>query len=144
MTMTRIKPQGLVTANGIEYFSTPTWTTGVNTYNLNNGYVFYHSTTPTANWTADFTNVPTNASMIVNQAGSPAYGGLVIEVKIAAQIGTTAYYPNAVRIDGAAQTVVGATATAGVSKFNVWTYHLWRRSSDSTWFKVILKSIEAF
>lgn len=144
MTMTRIKPQGLVTGNGIEYLSAPTWATGVNTYNLNNGYIFYHSTTPTANWTADFTNVPTNSSMTVNQQANPVYGGLVVEVKIAALLGATAYYPNAVRIDGAAQTLVLQGTTATINKFNVWTYQLWRRSSDSTWFKVVLKTVEAF
>ena len=142
MTITRIKPQGLITANGIEYLSTPTWAAGVNTYNVNNGYIFYHSTSPTANWTADFTNVPTDATMIKNQAATPAYGGFVVEVKIAAQIGATAYYPNAVRIDGTAQTVIGATATASTNKFNVWTYHLWR--VGSSWTKVILKNIEGF
>lgn len=142
MTMTRIKPQGLITSNGIEYFSTPTLTTGVNTYNLNNGYVFFHSTAPTASWTADFTNVPTEATMVKNQATTPAYGGFYVEVKIAAILGATAYYPSAVRIDGAAQTLLLQGTTATINKFNIWTFQLWR--VGSSWSKVVLKTVEAF
>jgi hypothetical protein len=139
MPLTRIKPQGL-DSFGVQYLSTPTWTTGVNTYNLQNGNIFYHTTTPTASWTADFTNVPTTYT--VNQAATPAYGGLMVEVKIVATLGASAYYPNAVRIDGSAQTLVAQGTTATINKFNIWTYQLYR--VGSTWTKVVLKTVEAF
>ena len=139
MPLTRIKPQGL-DSFGVQYLATPTWATGVNTYDLRNGNIFYHTTTPTASWTADFTNVPT--AYAINQAANPAYGGLMVEVKIAAVLGATAYYPSAVRIDGAAQTLLAQGTTATINKFNVWTFQLYRIST--TWTKVVLKTVEAF
>lgn len=139
MPITRIKPQGL-DSFGVQYLSTPTWATGVNTYNLQNGNIFYHSTTPTANWTADFTNVPTTYT--INQTSIPAYGGLMVEVKVAATLAGTAYFPNAVRIDGSAQTLLTQGTTSTINKFNVWTFQLWR--VGSSWTKVVLKTVEAF
>lgn len=139
MPLTRIKPQGLEIF-GVQYLSTPTWATGVNTYDLRNGNVFYHSTTPTASWTADFTNVPTTYA--INQASVPAYGGLMVEVRIAAMVGGTGYYPSAVRIDGTAQTLLGTGTAVAVNKFNVWTFQLYR--VGNAWAKVLLKTVEAY
>lgn len=139
MPLTRIKPQGL-DSFGVQYLSTPTWTTGVNTYDLRNGNIFYHTTTPTANWTADFTNVPTTYA--TGQAANPVYGGLMVEVRIVATLGVSNYYPNAVRIDGTAQTLVVQGTVATGSKFNIWTFQLYRVST--TWTKVVLKTVEAF
>jgi hypothetical protein len=80
--------------------------------------------------------------MIKNQAGAPAYGGFVVELKIAAQLSGTGYYPNAVRIDGSAQTLLAQGTTSTINKFNVWTFQLWR--VGSSWTKVVLKTVEAF
>jgi hypothetical protein len=65
--------------------------TGVVTHDCSLGHVFYH-TSPSANWTANFTNLnlasgyATTVSLIIVQGG-------------------TGYYPNAVQIGGAAQTI---------------------------------------
>lgn len=140
MPLTRIKPQGL-DSFGVRYIATPTWATGVNTYDMRNGNLFYHTTTPTASWTADFTNVATTYA--TNQAaGYPAYGGLMVEVTIAATLAASQYYPNSVRIDGSAQTLLLPGLTATVNKFNVWTFQLYR--IGSTWTKVVLKGVEAY
>lgn len=141
MPLTRIKPQGLVD-EGVSYIATPaTWTTGVNAYDFRNGPTFYHTlNNPTASWTANITNVPTTYAS--NQSIVPSYGGMIVEVKIMAQIGATAYYPNAIQIDGVpvAATYQGTTAT--INKLNIWTIQLIR--VGTTWTKVLVKTVEAY
>jgi len=74
-----------------EAFDTLTSATGTVTHNCDNGHIFYH-TTPSANWTANFTNLgltaeyATTLTIIINQ-------------------GATAYIPTAVQIGGSAQTI---------------------------------------
>ena len=74
-----------------EAFDTLTGSTGTVTHDCNNGHIFYH-TTPSANWTANFTNLgltaeyATTLTVVINQ-------------------GATAYIPTAVQIGGVAQTL---------------------------------------
>jgi hypothetical protein len=86
-------------------------------YDMSVGNVFYHSSVAAAaNWTANFTNVPTTdnrtsvASIIVAQ-------------------GATAYIPNAVQIGGVSQTInwIGGTApTGGSNKRDIFSFSLIR------------------
>ena len=89
-------------------------------YNLNNGTTFYHSsTTLGSNWTANFTNVPTTTER-------------TILVTIFVIQGATPYIPNAVQIDGAAQTLKWSQAAAPTGTANqtdVFTFALMRISS---------------
>jgi hypothetical protein len=74
-----------------EAFDTLTGSTGTVTHDCDNGHIFYH-TTPSANWTANFTNLgltaeyATTLTVVINQ-------------------GATAYIPTAVQIGGVAQTL---------------------------------------
>ena len=74
-----------------EAFDTLTSATGTVTHDCDNGHIFYH-TTPSANWTANFTNLGltaeygTTLTVIVNQ-------------------GATAYLPTAMQIGGTGQTI---------------------------------------
>lgn len=140
MTITRIPPQA-IQAENVQYLTSQTWATGVNTYDYRQGPVFYHATTPTINWTADFINIPTLYLANQGQAYNN-FSGLIVEVKICATLGATSYYPNAVRIEGAAQTLLLQGTTGTVSKFNIWTYQLVR--VGSSWVKVCLKNHEAY
>ena len=93
---------GLVTLQQTtEKLNALTGATGVVEHNLNNGSVFYHSSA-VANFTANFTNVPTTDDRTISV------------VLILAQ-GVTAYIPTAVQIGGAAQTInwQGAVTPSG-------------------------------
>lgn len=72
-------------------------------YNFNNGAVFY-STNATADWTANFTNVPTTDDRAISTA-------------IIVSQGATAYIPTAVQIDGVSQTInwAGGSAPGGTN-----------------------------
>lgn len=76
----------------------------------------------TANWTANFTNVPTAA-------------GQATTVSIIHQQGSTAYFPSAVQINGAAATIKWAGGMAPVatpSNIDLFTFTLIRTTSN-TW-----------
>jgi hypothetical protein len=82
----------LMINNGVyEKFSSLADATGTVTHNCSNGHIFYH-TSPDANWTVNLTNLnsisgrATSATLIIAQGG-------------------TGYYPNALQIAGAAQTI---------------------------------------
>ena len=106
-----------------EKFQTLADATGTVTHNCSSGHIFYH-TSPDANWTANFTNVPTTDNraiamvIIINQGG-------------------TGRYPSAVQIAGVGQTIRWAnnvTPTPGTNRFDIATFTLLRVSS--TWFVV--------
>jgi len=110
-------------AETTEVLSTLTGATGTVTHNLQNGTTFYH-TSPSANWTANFTNVPTTADR-------------TIVVSIIVIQGGTAYYPSAVQIDGAAQTINwfnNTVPTASASKKEIYSFTLIRTSGAWTVF----------
>lgn len=90
---------GLVTVTqSAETLATKTSATGVVAHDLSTATTFYH-TTPSANFTANFTNVSTT-------------DGRVIVAALVIVQGSTPYVPTAVQIDGTAQTVKWITSTA--------------------------------
>ena len=103
-----------------EVSSTINGATGTIVHNTTTGGVFYH-TAPAANFTANFTNVPTTDDRITTVA-------LII-----AQ-GVTQYMPTAVQIGGAAQTIewFGGSVPGGTANgFDIVSFTLIRQSS--TW-----------
>ncbi len=104
-----------------EVLNTKTGATGTVVHNFTEGNIWYHSSIA-ANFTSNFTNIPTTnnrtivCTLILNQ-------------------GSTAYVPNAVQIDGVAQTI-NWTGSVGVpagdaNDVNIATFVLIRQSS--TW-----------
>jgi len=103
-----------------EVLTTNTGATGTVAHDMSTSATFYH-TSPSANFTANFTNVSTTDSRAIVAA-------LVIVQ------GSTPYVPTAVQIDGAAQTIkwLGSTAPTGTaSKTDVVSFTLMRVSA--TW-----------
>jgi hypothetical protein len=103
-----------------EVINTKTGATGVVAHDMSTGATFYH-TSPSANFTANFTNVSTTDARAIVAA--------LIIVQ-----GSTPYVPTAVQIDGSAQTIkwMGSTAPTGTaSKTDVISFSLIRVSS--TW-----------
>lgn len=117
-----ISAAGLATFNEIsEITQSLANATGVITHDFSGGGIFYH-TTPAANWTANFTNVPTTDNraiamvLVINQGG-------------------TGRYPSVVQIAGVGQTIRWANntiPTPGVNRIDICTFTLLRVSS--TWF----------
>jgi len=97
-----------------------TGATGVVDHNISNGTVFDH-TSLSANFTANFTNVPTTNSRTISIALILNQGG-------------TAYMPTAVQIDGSAQTILwqGGSAPSGTaSGVDVVSFTLVRSTSGA-------------
>ena len=105
VTLTDLTVSGKASFNGIttEKTNALTGATGVVTHNLNDGAVFDH-TSLAADFTANFTNVPTTNSRTIGVALILSQGG-------------TAYMPTAVQIDGVAQTILwqGGSAPSGTA-----------------------------
>jgi len=118
---------GTTTFNGSGFFNSDTFfhrsiqekfsslqdATGVVTHNCENGHVFYH-TSPDANWTVNLTNF----SLITNYATA---------ITIIISQGGTGYYPNALQIGGAAQTINwqgNATPTPSSNRVDVVTFSI--------------------
>lgn len=102
-----------------EMYSTKPGATGVVIHDLVTGGTFYH-VNPAANFTINFTNVPTTdmritvASLIISQ-------------------GASAYVPTAVQIEGVSQTVkwlYGVAPTGNSSKTDIISYNLQRVGSS--------------
>jgi hypothetical protein len=102
----------------IEVLNTKTSATGTVDHDFSTGAVFYH-TSVSANFTANFTNVPTTDNRVI-----------VISLIIVQ--GGTPYLPTAVQIAGVAQTIKwsgGAAPTGTASVVNTVTFALFRVSS---------------
>ena len=102
----------------VEVLNTKTSATGTVDHDFSTGAVFYHSSVA-ANFTANFTNVPTTDNRVI-----------VISLIIVQ--GGTAYLPTAVQIAGVAQTIKwsgGAAPTGTASVVNTVTFALFRVSS---------------
>jgi hypothetical protein len=100
-----------------------TGATGIVTHNLATGTTFYH-TGIVANFTANFTNVPTTDNR-------------TIVVSLFLIQGATPYYTNVVQIDGVQQTILWANATAPTATANrkeLVTFSLIRQSASWTVF----------
>jgi hypothetical protein len=104
----------------IEVLTTKTSATGTVDHDFSTGAIFYH-TSPSANFTANFTNVPTTDNRAV-----------VITLVIVQ--GATAYLPTAVQIAGVGQTIKwsgGSAPTGTNSGINPVTFALFR--VGATW-----------
>ena len=103
-TLSNVSFSGFTTlSQTTEVLSSKSGATGIVVHDLSGGTTFYHSTVA-ANFTANFTNVPTTQNRTI------------VVVLIIAQ-GATPYYANAVQINSVAQTVnwvnsIVPTATA--------------------------------
>lgn len=88
-----------------EVINTKTGATGTVVHDFSTGAVFYHSSL-TANFTANFTNVPTTNNRSITVA-------LILDQ------GATARIPNAVQIDGVSQTIQwsGGTTPSGTNNY---------------------------
>lgn len=121
-TLTSLSVSGL-SSYGLtaDVLSTLTGATGVVTHNVSTGGVFYH-TSPAANFTANFTNVPTT-------------NGRVLMCTLIISQGATPYISNIVQIDGVAQTIkwLGAyTPSGAANKIDIISFSLIRTGSAWT------------
>jgi hypothetical protein len=94
--------------------------TGTVVHNTESGAVFYH-TTPSANFTANFTNVPTTNTKVLT------FVLIIIQ-------GATAFIPSAVQINGAAPTAGlqwanNTTPTGAASRPQIFTFHVIRQGN---------------
>ena len=120
-------PQGPSGVNGAtgptpslqtETINLKTSATGVVAHDYTQGGLFYH-TSVSANFTANFTNVPTTNDRVNN------FTLIIIQ-------GASAYYPNAVQIDGSAQTIKwvdSTTPTPSANKTEIYSFSLIRTGS---------------
>jgi hypothetical protein len=97
---------------------TKTGATGVVVHDITPGAVFYH-TSPAANFTANFTNVPTT-------------DGRVWSLTLIISQGATPYGPTALQIEGVGQTIKwfgSATPSGTASKVDIFSFTLIRTGS---------------
>lgn len=120
-----------VVSNKLENISTLTGSTGVVAHDFNKNLVWLHSNI-SANFTANFTNVPasTTQSQVIN------FSLILLQ-------GLTGYYPNAVQIDGVSQTINwqdNQTPTPTANKKEIVNFSLIR--NGVTW--VVLGSMSSY
>jgi hypothetical protein len=104
-----------------EQFQAKADATGIVTHDCSSGHIFYH-TSPDANWTANFTNL--------NLSTTYATSVTLIIVQ-----GATGYYPSAVQIGGAAQTINwqgNVNPTVSTSRTDVVTFSIINNSGTYT------------
>jgi hypothetical protein len=104
-----------------ELLNTITSATGTVTHDFSTGAIFYHSSI-SANFTANFTNVPTTNNR-------------TIVVSLILAQGVTARIPSAVQIDGSAQTIKwqdNTVPTGNASKVDIVSFSLIRTGSAWT------------
>ena len=114
-------PGGITLSQSSEVLTSLTGAAGVVTHDFSTGSIFHH-TSPSANFTTNFTNVPTtdNRTNIVTL--------VIIQ-------GATPYYPNAVQIGGVAQTIKwigGSAPTATANRTEIVSFTLVRQSGSWT------------
>lgn len=98
-------------------------------YNFSLGAIFFHSTSPSIDWTVNFTNLPTT-------------NGKVITMNIIVPQGATAYKITGCNIDGVVQTIKwfgSSTPTGTATKTDIWAFSLIRRANAWT----VLASVSA-
>ena len=115
-TLANLTVSGLTTYGlSADILVTKTGATGTVTHDVSAGAVFYH-TSPSANFTANFTNVSTTTDR-------------VLTVTLLISQGATPYMCTAVQIDSFAQTIKwigGVTATGSASKLDIVSFSLLR------------------
>jgi hypothetical protein len=121
-TLANVTLSGMTTlSQSTEVITTAkTGSTGIVTHDLSTGSTFYH-TGIVANFTANFTNVPTTNDR-------------TIVVSLFLIQGATPYYPNNIQIDGVAQSILWANATVptvAANRKELMTFSLIRQST--TW-----------
>lgn len=107
-----------------EKVNTSSISANVMTCDYATGAIYYQSTNPSANFTVNFTNVPTTNER-------------AITFTIFVTQGSTAYLPNAVQIDGSAQTIKweqGFAPTITANKIDIFSFTLVRLSNSWTVF----------
>ena len=105
----------------VETLNTKTAATGTVVHDFSTGAIWYHSSI-SANFTVNLTNVPTT-------------NGKVITITLILSQGVAGYYPNALQIDGVAQTIKwinNSTPTPSVSKIDTASFSLIRTGSAWT------------
>lgn len=114
-TLSSLSLSGIVA----EAFTTKSGATGTVEHDMSASSTFYH-TSPSANFTANFTNVSTTANRII------------VGVIVIAQ-GATPYMPTTMQIGGTTQTVswLGGTAPNGsANKYDMISYNMFRIGSS--------------
>jgi hypothetical protein len=117
-------------AESIEIITPLTGATGVVTHDYTASNVWIHNNIA-ANFTANFTNVPTTNNRVINLC--------LILIQ-----GSTAYYPNAIQVDGVSQSIKWVNATTpeiAANRVELATFSLLRTSN--TW-TATLGSISSF
>lgn len=99
---------------------------GTATIDFTQTNIVYIDTAPTANFTVDVTNVPTD-------------NGKTTTIAVFVTQGSTGYFPNVLEIDGSAQTIKWAsgtnpTPTNSAGKIDIFNFTLLRRSGSWTVF----------
>lgn len=121
-SFTTLNVTGLATLNELtEILSEITGATGTVPHDFDNGGIFYH-TAIAANFTANFTNVPTT-----NDRG--------LAMVLILNQGATGYYPSAVQINGVSETLRWAnntipTPSSGSGRIDIATFTLIRIGSN--------------
>jgi plastocyanin len=123
---------GLLTSQqSTEIYAAKTSATGTVVHDFSTGAIWSHASI-SANFTANFTNVPTT----VNRT---------IVVTLILLQGAAAYIPNAVQIDGVAQTLNwqgGSAPTGGVNKKEIVSFTLIRSEAGPAW--TVLGSLTSY
>ena len=112
-----INADRLILSGVHEKFQAKTSSTGTVTHDCSSGHIFYH-TSSVANWTANFTNLSLSSSYATT-------------VTLVIPQGGTGYYPNAVQIGGAAQTILwqgNTTPTPSTNRTDVVTFSILNNS----------------
>jgi hypothetical protein len=129
--LTRISSDGSFTTTGSlnvqeirEKVTDSSISTNVMTCDYTTGTIFYQASNPSANFTVNVTNLPTD-------------DGNAITISIFVTQGSTGYIPNALQVAGSAQTIkwAGGTAptpTSSSGKIDLFTFSLIRRGSAWT------------
>jgi plastocyanin len=123
---------GLLTSQqSTEIYAAKTSATGTVVHDFSTGAIWSHASI-SANFTANFTNVPTT----VNRT---------IVVTLILLQGAAAYIPNAVQIDGVAQTLNwqgGSAPTGGINKKEIVSFTLIRSEAGPAW--TVLGSLTSY
>ena len=107
-----------------EKVNTSSITSNIMTCDYTTGAIYYQSTNPSANFTVNFTNVPTTDDK-------------AITFTIFVTQGATGYIPSTLQIDGSAQTIKwaqGTQPTPTANKIDIFSFTLIRLSSSWTVF----------
>lgn len=107
-----------------EKVNTSSIASSIMTCDYTTGAIYYQSTNPSANFTVNFTNVPTTNNKAITFTVFVTQGG-------------TGYVPNAVQVDGSAQTIKwaqGSTPVPTANKIDIFSFTLIRLSGSWTVF----------